>query len=123
MKNGYLYGENIKAIYGTAGSNRDSSGLCNHNNGKIANVYSLINIDTAGEINSNNVGNLISSNSNGEAKNLYSVGYGENINKTKGPTIYNVSNPNKIENIYYFADAIFNNSYNRKTTPLSLFNI
>ena len=120
MKNGYLYGENIKAIYGTAGSNRDSSGLCNHNNGKIANVYSLINIDTVGEIVSNNVGNLISNNNNGEAKNLYSVGYGENVYKTKGPTIYNVSNSIKVENVYYFADSVFNNTDNRKTTPLAL---
>ena len=120
IKNGYLYGENIKAIYGTAGSNRDSSGLCNHNNGKIANVYSLINIDTVGEIVSNNVGNLISNNNNGEAKNLYSVGYGENVYKTKGPTIYNVSNSIKVENVYYFADSVFNNTDNRKTTPLAL---
>ena len=121
IKNGYLYGENIKAIYGAVGQNRDTAGLCiNNSNGSIYNVYGLINVDTAGEIVSNNVGNLILFGSNGEAKDLYSVGYGENINKTNGPTIYNVSNSNKIENIYYFADAIFNNSYNRKTTPLAL---
>ena len=121
IKNGYLYGENIKAIYGAVGQNRDTAGLCiNNSNGSIYNVYGLINVDTAGEIVSNNVGNLISYGPNGEAKDLYSVGYGENINKTNGPTIYNVSNSNKIENIYYFADAIFNNSYNRKTTPLAL---
>ena len=121
IKNGYLYGENIKAIYGAVGQNRDTAGLCiNNSNGSIYNVYGLINVDTAGEIVSNNVGNLILFGSNGEAKDLYSVGYGENVYKTNGPTIYNVSNPNKIENIYYFADAIFNNSYNRKTTPLAL---
>ena len=109
IKNVYLYGKNIQAIYGIAGLNRDSAGLCITNNGNISNVYGLINVDTAGEIVSNNVGNLISNNNNGEAKNIYSIGYGENVYKTNGPTIYNVSNPNKIENIYYFADAIFNN--------------
>ena len=119
IKNGYLYGENIKAIYGAVGQNRDTAGLCiNNSNGSIYNVYGIINVDTAGEIVSNNVGNLISYGSNGEAKDLYSVGYGENIYKTNGPTIY--SGNNKTENIYYFADAIFNNTYNRKTTPLAL---
>ena len=121
IKNGYVFGDNIQAIYEVADQNRDSAGLCiSNSNGIIFNVYGLLNVDTAGEINSNKVGNLISNNGNGEAKNLYSIGYGKNVYKTNGPTIYNVSNPNKIENIYYFADAIFNNSYNRKTTPLAL---
>ena len=121
IKNGYLYGENIKAIYGAVGQNRDTAGLCiNNSNGSIYNVYGLINVDTAGEIVSNNVGNLISYGPNGEAKNLYSVGYGENVYKTKGPTIYNVSNSIKVENVYYFADSVFNNTDNRKTTPLAL---
>mgnify|MGYP001137250892 FL=1 len=122
IKNGYLYGENIKAIHGIAGKNRDSAGLCITNTyGTILNVYGLVNVDTAGEIVSNNVGNLISNGSNGVAKNLYSIGYGENVYKTSGPTIYNANN--KTENIYYFADTIFNNTYNRKTTPLALWDI
>ena len=121
IKNGYVFGENIQAIYGVADQNRNSAGLCiSNSSGIISNVYSLLNIDTAGEINSNNVGNLISNNGNGEAKNLYSIGYGENVDKTKGPTIYNVSSSNKVENVYYFGDTVFNNTDNRKTTPLAL---
>ncbi len=120
IKNGYVFGENIQAIYGVADQNRDTAGLCISNStGIIFNVYGLLNVDTAGEINSNNVGNLISNN-NVEAKNLYSIGYGENVDKTKGPTIYNVSNSNKVENVYYFGDTVFNNTDNRKTTPLAL---
>ena len=121
IKNGYVFGENIQAIYGVADQNRDSAGLCiSNSNGIIFNVYGLLNVDTAGEINGNNVGNLISNNGNGEAKNLYSIGYGENVDKTKGPTIYNVSSSNKVENVYYFGDTVFNNTDNRKTTPLAL---
>ena len=122
IKNGYLYGENIKAIYEISGMNKDSAGLCiNNSNGTISNVYSLLNVDTVGEIARNTVGNLILNGLNGVAKDLYSIGYGENINKTNGPTIYNGNN--KTENVYYFADAIFNNAYNRKTTPLALWDI
>ena len=56
------------------------------------------------------------------AENLYSVGYGENYNLNAGPTIgyANSDNINKIKDVYYFADITFNNSYNRKTTPLAL---
>ena len=53
-------------------------------------------------------------------KNVYSVGYGNTQEFEKGPTVYNVDNPNNIENVYYFADRVFNNTNNHKVTPLAL---
>ena len=54
-------------------------------------------------------------------ENVYSVGCGQNYNLTYGPTIGDATvNVNKVNNVYYFADSIFNNSYNRKSTPLAL---
>ena len=122
IKNGYLYGENIKTIYGITGFDRDSAGLCVDNqNGIISNIYSLINVDVDGKISNNNVGNIISNNFSGTAENLYSVGHGENADLRYGPTIGMAKyNTNMISNIYYFEDITFSNTYNIKTTPLAL---
>ena len=122
IKNGYIYGENIKALYGVVGQSRDI-GVLNVSNqgGIIKNVYSLVNVDISGIITSNNVGNVIANNSNNsKAQNIYSVGYGENNNFTYGPTIYNVAKSQNIKNVYYFADRVFNNTNNQKSTPLAL---
>ena len=122
IKNGYIYGKNIKALHGVVGQWRDIGVLAiNNYAGIIKNIYSLVNIDVAGNIEANNVGNIISNNSNNsQAKNMYSVGYGEIDDYTYGPTIYNVTKSQNIENIYYFADRVFGNSNNQKSTPVAL---
>ena len=121
VKNGYAYGENIKNIYSEPLGGRNTGVVISRNRGMVSNVFSLINVDVAGETSSENSGSIISyTETTGIISNIYSVGYGQNYSLNRGPTIGTVANMNKIENIYYFADITFNNSYNRKTTPLAL---
>ena len=122
IKNGYIYGKNIKALHGVVDLWRAIGALAIDNNGgTIKNVYSLVNIDVSGNIVGNNIGNIIANNSNNsKAQNMYSVGYGEIDDFTYGPTIYNVTKSQNIENIYYFADRVFGNSNNQKSTPVAL---
>ena len=123
IKNGYAYGENIKGIYSDDSGNRDIGGVLNNNSGIVRNIFSLINIDVAGKVNAETSGNIMNhADKILVTENLYSVGYGENYSLSAGPTIgyANSDNLNKIKNVYYFADITFNNSYNRKTTPLAL---
>ncbi len=120
IKNGYAYGKNIKAIYPyTNKNNRDVAVVNVQNVGNVENIFSLINVDVENNINSYNLaGNIIGYAQAANNNNLYSVGYGKNV--TNGPTIYSIDSNTKYENIYYFADKIFNNSYNQKNTPLAL---
>ena len=123
IKNGYAYGENIKGIYSNETRNRDIGGVLYSNIGIVRNIFSLINIDVAGKVNAETSGNIMNYVNNAlVTENLYSVGYGENYSLNNGPTIgyANSTNINKIKNAYYFADITFNNSYNRKSTPLAL---
>ncbi len=122
IKNGYIYGKNIKALHGVVSQWRDIGALAINNCGEtIKNVYSLVNIDVSGNIVGNSIGNIIVNNSNNsKAQNMYSVGYGEIDDFTYGPTIYNVTKSQNIENIYYFADRVFGNSNNQKSTPVAL---
>ena len=122
IKNGYIYGKNIKALHGVVDQWRNIGALAiNNYGGTIKNVYSLVNIDVSGNIVENNIGNIIANNSNNSiAQNMYSVGYGEIDDFTYGPTIYNVTKSQNIENIYYFADRVFGNSNNQKSTPVAL---
>ena len=121
IENGYTYGENIKAIYSHESGARYIGAVVSYNQGNINNVYSLINVDVAGKVTVENSGNVIGTMQGATSENVYSVGYGENYNLGYGPTIGNlVGTNNIINNTYYFADITFNNSYNRKTTPLAL---
>ena len=121
IENGYTYGENIKAIYSHESGARYIGAVVSYNQGNINNVYSLINVDVAGKVTVENSGNVIGTMQGTTSENVYSVGYGENYNLGYGPTIGNlVGTNNIINNTYYFADITFNNSYNRKTTPLAL---
>ena len=121
IKNGYAYGENIKGIYSNENSNRDIATVNLNNKGTLKNVFSLVNVDTEGKVIAENNGNIISYTSTGSiTENVYSVGYGQNSDLMYGPTIGNGILNLNINNVYYFADVIFNNTYNRKTTPLAL---
>ena len=120
IKNGYVYGENIKGIYPDESSNRNIGVVIINNSGTAENIFSLINVDVNKGSKLEQSGNIISYICAGsKTENLYSVGYGENYILSCGPTIgetiYATAN-----NVYYFADITFNNTYNRKTTPLAL---
>ena len=126
IRNGYLYGENIKATFPIIKTDwRSSAGLVieNISGGMVENVYSLINIETtkiAGGTR-NNTGNLIVNNNAGAiARNMYSVGIAsvyEDLNY--GPTI-NASG-GRANQVYYFSDETFTNTTNIKTSKLALY--
>ena len=120
IKNGYAYGENIKGIYPDESSNRNIGVVIINNSGTAENIFSLINVDVNKDSKLEQSGNIISYICAGsKTENLYSVGYGENYILSCGPTIGETINATA-DNVYYFADITFNNSYNRKTTPLAL---
>ena len=126
IKNGYLYGKNIvaigKQILADNGT-RQIGGVVvqqTKNTAKISNVYSLINVEIEEPNTSKeSVANVIVSNDNGVTENIYSVGSGYNGNLSNGPTVYS-GVKNLVNNAYYFANAIFNNSLNKTTTKLAL---
>ena len=126
IKNGYLYGKSIvaigKQILADNGT-RQIGGIVvqqTKNTAKISNVYSLINVEIEEPNTSNeSVANVIVSNDNGVTENIYSVGSGYNGNLSNGPTVYS-GVKNLVNNAYYFANAIFNNSLNKTTTKLAL---
>ena len=125
IQNGYVYGENIKAIFGMGGTSDYGIGviaLNNSNLGKIRNVYSLSSIEYNEDNTAKNVGANIAynNNNNSSIENVYSVGIGENVNQfTKGPNIWNPSSV-RVTNSYYFADEIFTGGRDTKGNKLSL---
>ena len=126
VKNGYLYGKNIvaigKQIISDAGT-RQIGGIVIEQRGsaaKVSNVYSLINVEIEEPNTTNeNIANVVTMNDQGLTENVYSVGSGYNGKLTNGPTIYS-GVKNLVNNAYYFANAIFNNTLNKTTTKLAL---
>ena len=121
LKNGYLYGKDINikdtstCIGGIVYDNRD--------NGIIENLYNLTNINSEKPRNDSAIGNVSAYvTTSGIARNIYSVGVLNNINDSinNGPVIGSSSSISKPENVYYFYGQTKNNNYNRKTTPLAL---
>ena len=118
VRNGYVYGENIKVLNDSGG---DVGGVVYNNgiNGLVENVFCLVNIDTTST--NTKKGNISYSNQgNAAVQNIYSVGIGVNtIDFTKGPNIYN-KNSERVHNNYYFADEIFTSELETKGNKLSL---
>ena len=121
LKNGYLYGKDI---------NIKDTGTCiggivydNRDNGIIENLYNLTNINSEKPRNDGTIGNVSAYvTTSGIARNIYSAGVLNNINDgiNNGPVIGSSSSISKPENVYYFYGQTKNNNYNRKTTPLAL---
>ena len=118
IKNGYLYGKNIKLSSRTEAL--AESPFVNTNEGFIYNMYSTINLDTE-EIKENDVfSKLVANNYGGKVENVYTVGlgtgytkqYNANTGKTQG----------KVENSYYINDQIFEGKADTKTTSKALYN-
>ena len=119
IRNGYMYGENIKCISKTSGTIVSGINIYNGKESILENVFSLVNIDSEyiSQITSNMVYSLSGI---GTVQNVYSVGLGENItNLTVGPNIY-AKYSKRIYNNYYFADEIFTSELELKGNKLSL---
>ena len=121
IRNGYIYGENIKMI----GGNQNQAGVVayqNLRNALVENIYSLVSVDLIGDTSvTKKAGNIVYGiYHNATVQNVYSVGIGENTTDlTHGPNVY-YADSQKIYNSYYFADEIFTNEYNIKGNKLSL---
>ena len=122
IKNGYVYGENTKAIYDTlTDRNIGIIAQFNKKQGVIKNIYNLTSIELNSEQkDKDTISNiLVYSESQCIMQNVYSVGTGSMSGAYKGPNIYGSSSGTK--NSYYFSDKIFNTSDDIKTTPLALY--
>lgn len=123
IRNGYIYGENIKATFSIgAGQWRDTAGLIYQlDRGTIENVYSLVNVNYNEQSDANEyTANIVERNYRGTVKNVYSVGIGDFTRLSNGPNVSR-NESGKIYDSYYFCDQIFTNSYNKKTTSLALY--
>ena len=122
IKNGYIYGKNIKAVFHKPDTDRRvASPLIrrNLNHASLSNVYCLTSVDTIEETN-NDISNLvIFNNDNAKVNNVYTVGIGNIYYLNRGPNIYNTNSKN-INNNYYFTDEVFSDSTHTKTTKLAL---
>ena len=124
IRNGYIYGENVKMIGGT----HNIAGVLVRNNSQnsiVENIYSLVSVDLIGDTSvAKHSGNIVYNNVyNATMQNVYSVGIGENTTiYSNGPNVYTDSSQ-KVYNSYYFTDEIFNNEYNIKGNKLSLWDV
>lgn len=126
IRNGYVYGEAIDTsnynIAMTVNYTRIGGVIAINDSGVLENVYSLSKVNSYPYPNNvvNTIGNICGYN-NGKISNIYSVGSGENRN-----TNYDINgyDPSKvIENSYYVADLVFNNSQtSTKVSALTLQN-
>ncbi len=117
IRNGYVYGSNVKIIGQSSGNSVIVR--INQLNGLVENVYSLSSIDSKYV---NNMNGVISGGNyeNATVQNVYSVGIGENItNFLYGPNVYNKVSK-KVYNNYYFTDEIFTSELEIKGNKLSL---
>ena len=117
IKNGYIYGENLKE-YATKRNNGEF-GIVNYNrkNAIIKNVYNLTTIDYDSTTQKYS-GNIISEN-DAIVQNVYSVNISESmILKKIGPNI--AINRGIVKDSYYFSDKVFKNSTDKNTTKLAL---
>lgn len=126
IKNGYVYGENIKAYFENAERSRKDIGSIAGEattNSRIENVFSLINVETDTSASDNTqVGNLIGYSATGTLQNAYSV---EDPNKTntnlanKDPNIGQIGAINA-KNLFYSSDNTYNSNYSDKISKLAL---
>ena len=122
IKNGYIYGENVKLLSNSQEVSSMFGEIVSMNqfNGIIKNIYSLVNVDRVYKESSITAGVFCYTVSeNASVENIYSVGIGENANLNYGPNIYSKSSK-KIYNNYYFADEIFTSELETKGNKLSL---
>lgn len=129
IKNGYVYGENVKSYYetGPLRSYKDLGVLVGSTgvNSRIENVFSLISVETDNSIVADSyVGNLVGVASSLRIKNAYSV---EDSTKTitnlssRDPNLGRFGSANA-SNLYYVSDTTYSTNYSRKLSKLALWN-
>ncbi len=120
VKNGYLYGKNVKVLNQSSSIDASSIVTFNRDNAIISNVYTLVNIDAL-SVNKSRQTNICDVNyDNSTIQNVYSVGIGENYSDfSRGPNIYSKLSAN-VYNNYYFTDEIFTSELETKGNMLSL---
>lgn len=122
VKNGYVYGDGIKATKDATNVSYYNIVYENRGNGQIKNIFVLskINMQEA----KSSVGSNVTFNNaeSSTTENVYSVDIEDSIPVTRGPNIYNNSSGNA-KNVYYFDDKIFKSSYETKTTKLALHDV
>ena len=125
IKNGYIYGKNIQAIYKSGGQNKMIGGVVAQawDRAKIENVYSLITVDVNTQFEENKwIGNIVGqSGGNAEITNVYSTKMSDFMKEMDvGPNVYK-NDGKEVKNSYYFSDYTFKNSFDQKVTPLALY--
>ena len=122
VKNGYVYGDGIKATKDATNVNYYNIVYDNKGNGQIKNIFVLSKINMQ-EAKSSAGSNVTFNNAESSTtENVYSVDIEDSIPVTRGPNIYNNSSGNA-KNVYYFDDKIFKSSYETKTTKLALHDV
>ena len=124
IRNGYIYGESIQAIFPANTTSKKVGAIVGDNtaSGRIENVYSLVDVNTIENGNEvdKKVGNLVGNNK-GTIQNSYSVGSGENrdlgidanIGVSSGTT----------SNLYYVSDDLYAGAASTKISPIALRNV
>lgn len=124
IRNGYIYGEPIQAIYPTDTTDKSVGSITgtNNSNGIIQNVYSLVGINTieSGNEIDKQVGNLVGKNY-GTIQNAYSVGSGENRDLSLDANI-GVSS-GSTSNLYYVSENLYAEDTSTKISPMALWNV
>ena len=126
IRNGYIYGENIKAYYESPDVRKDVGVITGTatTNSRIENVFSLISVEKDSTLASEvSVGNLIGNSSTGTLQNVYSSEDPDKTNTNllnRDPNIGNVGGINA-KNVFYSSDKIYSGKYSTKISKLALY--
>ncbi len=130
IRNGYVYGENIKAYSESPDRRKDVAVIAGETttNSRIENVFSLITVEKNSTLATEaSVGNLIGYSATGILQNVYSVEDPDKENTNvlnKDPNIGTISGINA-RNVYYASDKIYSASNMRslKMSKLALYDV
>lgn len=127
IRNGYVYGENIKAYHENANRSRKDVAVIageTTTNSRIENVFSLITVEKDQTLSSEtSVGNLIGYSSTGTLQNVYSVEDPDKVNTNltnQDPNIGYINGINA-QNVFYSSDRTYNASKSTKISKLALY--
>ena len=126
IKNGYVYGENIKAYYEISGRAKDVSVIAGEtaSNSLIENVFSLVSVEKNSQASTeSSVGNIIGYSSSGTLRNIYSVEDPNKINTNILNHDPNIGSVNSIttKNLFYVSDKNYNSEYSTKISKMALY--
>lgn len=122
IENGYTYGENVEVTNETSNVNFRSVSLINVNGttkSVIQNVYVLNSIEFPNNYSYDTAG-LISSNTNGIVRNVYTVGETSNINQERGPIVGNYNAKILLSNAYYKSKYTYTTNNQTKISNIDL---